>query len=425
MHDNQSLTYAQQFDRLVCVYCFDPNIVNDRRYQVTGMGSKRLALTLVALRDLSQQLSTMGQHVHVVFGDLVAQIVELTTQAHIDTFIVSRQFGNYERAQIQHIASVLPHVNLIESDNYTLFNSHDLPWLETELPKQFSPFRHKAEALNIAPCQAEVTQLPQPALAPPEHTELPDWMPIPDAKQAQFKGGERAAMAHLGDYFGSELPNTYKQTRNALTGWGNSSKLSVYLSLGCLSVKRVAHILHAYQHKHGRNDDNQWLLVELLWREFFQWHALNIGKQLYNFQGQAKNAPLTTFYPERFKAWCTGTTPYPIVNAAMKELSATGYISNRARQIVASCLVNELQVDWRYGAAWFQHHLLDYDVAVNWGNWQYIAGVGVDPRGGRHFNLTKQTQLYDPNGDYIAWWGGTASHNTLDQRDMVDWPITS
>ena len=107
----------------------------------------------------------------------------------------------------------------------------------------------------------------------------------------------------------------------------------------------------------------------------------------------------------------------------------TGYLSNRARQIVASCLVNELSVDWRYGAAWFEEQLIDYDAAVNWGNWQYIAGVGVDPRGGRHFNLDKQAAIYDPEGKYQIRWGsqsdkGCLSNQVLDSVDAADWPVS-
>ena len=84
-----------------------------------------------------------------------------------------------------------------------------------------------------------------------------------------------------------------------------------------------------------------------------------------------------------------------------------------------------MSVDWRYGAAWFEEHLIDYDAAVNWGNWQYIAGVGVDPRGGRHFNIEKQTVLYDPNGDYQAKWTKkiTQENLTLDTVDAADWPV--
>jgi deoxyribodipyrimidine photo-lyase len=107
----------------------------------------------------------------------------------------------------------------------------------------------------------------------------------------------------------------------------------------------------------------------------------------------------------------------------MHQLKQTGWISNRGRQIVASCLVNELQLDWRFGAAWFEQELIDYDVASNWGNWQYLAGVGADPRGKRHFNIEKQTQQYDPEGAFIDRWQGRARMLATDTVDAADWPI--
>jgi deoxyribodipyrimidine photo-lyase len=90
----------------------------------------------------------------------------------------------------------------------------------------------------------------------------------------------------------------------------------------------------------------------------------------------------------------------------MRQLVATGWMSNRGRQIAASCLIHEYGIDWRYGAAFFEKHLIDYDVASNYGNWQYIAGVGADPRGGRVFNIEKQTAQYDPEGVFTAKWDG-------------------
>jgi deoxyribodipyrimidine photo-lyase len=88
-------------------------------------------------------------------------------------------------------------------------------------------------------------------------------------------------------------------------------------------------------------------------------------------------------------------------------------------------LVNELGVDWRYGAAWFEERLIDYDAAVNWGNWQYIAGVGADPRGGRHFNIEKQSETFDPEGVYQAKWTNEdqATSQTVDTVDASDWPV--
>ena len=109
----------------------------------------------------------------------------------------------------------------------------------------------------------------------------------------------------------------------------------------------------------------------------------------------------------------------------MNQLRETGWISNRARQIVASCFVNELELDWRYGAAWFQEQLVDYDVGSNWGNWQYLAGVGADAKDRRWFNLEKQQAQFDPDGSFIERWQGhtsgtpTARHSV----DAADWPV--
>ena len=86
-------------------------------------------------------------------------------------------------------------------------------------------------------------------------------------------------------------------------------------------------------------------------------------------------------------------------------------------------MVNELGLDWRYGAAYFEQQLLDYDVSCNWGNWQYIAGVGADVRGGRHFNLDKQTALYDPDHEFIDKWQGRSNLAALDSVDAADWPL--
>jgi deoxyribodipyrimidine photo-lyase len=93
----------------------------------------------------------------------------------------------------------------------------------------------------------------------------------------------------------------------------------------------------------------------------------------------------------------------------MRQLKHTGFMSNRGRQLVASCLVHELGLNWQYGAAYFEQMLIDFDPASNWGNWQYLAGVGSDPRGLRRFNLAKQTQTYDPDGEFIAYWSSYTS----------------
>jgi deoxyribodipyrimidine photo-lyase len=108
----------------------------------------------------------------------------------------------------------------------------------------------------------------------------------------------------------------------------------------------------------------------------------------------------------------------------MKQLNVTGFMSNRGRQLAASCLVHELGLDWRYGAAYFEQQLIDFDVASNYANWQYLAGVGADPRGHRKFDLSKQTLQYDPEQTFIQYWQGQASQLPLDDVDQADWPIS-
>jgi deoxyribodipyrimidine photo-lyase len=107
---------------------------------------------------------------------------------------------------------------------------------------------------------------------------------------------------------------------------------------------------------------------------------------------------------ELFKKWCFGQTGVDFVDALMRELLHTGFMSNRGRQNAASYLVHDLQINWMWGAAWFEHLLIDYDVYSNYGNWQYVAGVGNDPREGRKFNIKRQQETYDPDNLYINYW---------------------
>ena len=128
------------------------------------------------------------------------------------------------------------------------------------------------------------------------------------------------------------------------------------------------------------------------------------GAALYRARGLGTlSAP--THNPQGFERWRTGHTGQPLVDAGMRELAATGWLSNRMRQIVASYLIHDLGGDWRAGAAWFEHLLIDFDPCSNQGNWTYIAGRGTDPRGGRRFNTDKQTQDHDPDGHYRRLWG--------------------
>ena len=129
------------------------------------------------------------------------------------------------------------------------------------------------------------------------------------------------------------------------------------------------------------------------------------GNKYFLEEGFSGNKPETAKNQEAlFEKWKNGETGIPFIDANMRELNLTGFMSNRGRQNVASYLVKDLKVNWTWGAAYFEEKLIDYNPASNWGNWAYVAGVGNDPRDNRYFNIEKQAQQYDPKGEYVKLW---------------------
>lgn len=432
LDDNPALIRAAQSDALLCVFCVDQRWFSPHRYHISSMGTHRWHFLQQSLAELTTALNGLDQHLYIEYGYPEQQLSALVVRHKINRLVCSRQSGSDERKVLRLLKERFPRLEIEEVDGTTLFDQQQLPMALPELLKGFTPFRKQMETLSVPPPAQAPLSLPRPVLrAVPAHTE-PDWIPgryrRPAASQPQLSiaamgGGESAGRAQLKSYFNSELPSSYKQARDQLDGWDNSSKLSAWLNHGCLSLRRVNQTLRDYEKANGSNESTGWLFFELLWREYFQWLALAQGDAMFALKGLAKKPQHGCLHPERYQKWCNGNTPWPLVNACMRQLKETGYLSNRGRQIAASCFVNELEMDWRYGAAWFEHQLIDYDVAVNWGNWQYIAGVGVDPRGGRHFDIAKQTALYDPDGSFVNQWAPAAPEPALDSVDAADWPI--
>jgi deoxyribodipyrimidine photo-lyase len=423
--DNPALLCAANSDRLLMVYCVDPRQLHPRRYHTAQLGYGRRQFLHEGLVDLENVLQTYQQSIHMCYGHTADELSRLIDEHNVSRLVCSRQSGSDERATLNKLSARFTDLSIEQVDNSTLFSSQALPFAVGELPPSFTPFRKVAEKQAIA------HPLPAPTVLPPSPSEMNSHVilnllkPAAPPSQALFQGGQRAAHAHLERYFSGDLPLHYKVVRNALDGFDNSSKFSAWLNQGSLSVRRLFHRLKDYERDVAANESTYWLFFELLWREYFQWHALQIGNHLFKFGGiRQPNRNPGCFYPERYQRWCAGNTPFPLVNACMKQLLATGYMSNRGRQIVASCLINELGMDWRYGAAWFEHHLLDYNVGANWGNWQYIAGVGADPRGGRHFNIDKQAATYDPDGAFVRRWSPEPVQIQLDSIGIDDWPLT-
>lgn len=254
--------------------------------------------------------------------------------------------------------------------------------------------------------------------------------------------GETEALEHLRSYSCGPLIH-YKQQRNGMVGVEYSSKLSPYLAHGCLTARTVYHVIKQAQLlsqvplgsttsqecsmssssslEAQLQESVDLLVAHLLWRDYMHFYAMNKGRNLFHRYGrrlhrEEDRSSLKQWSRDinLFQKWQLGQTGYPFIDASMRELLHTGYMSNRGRQNVVSFLVNELIMDWTWGAQHFESHLLDYDVAANYGNWQYLVGIGSDPRTkpstptsalqGRYFNLVKQALLYDPQAQFVRMW---------------------
>jgi len=418
LEDNPALASATVADSLLCVYL----LPKPRPWcNLRGLGPQRDRFLRESLQTLKVDLQAMGQDLMVLEGSPELVLPNLVHRFGIDRISTSDTPGWYEKKAIRFLEEKLPRLLKIFRGP-ALFDSEQLPFSLEDLPHNFSPFRRKVEKLTIP------GPLAKPAAFPPPPSAQFDAIPRAAASPhpgLPLPGGSAAGLRRLDQFlFQTHAIADYKQTRNDLDGLAGSSTLSPWLANGALSVRTVAHQIFRYEREHVANESTYWLYFELLWREFFHWRAVVDGKSLFKQTGRQGRRLLTTFEPRQFARWCAGDTDYALVNALMRQLLATGWMSNRGRQIAASCLINELGLDWRYGAAFFEQQLIDYDVGSNYGNWQYLAGVGSDPRGGRHFNLEKQAAQYDPDGLFTTKWGGFRPRQPEHVVDGADWPIS-
>lgn len=300
---------------------------------------------------------------------------------------------------------------------------------ETDIALQFKPFVIPEDYDGL-----------EKALVEPVKAFLKNMPPFPpNAVTAHpFKGGEQQGQERLAYVIREAVALKYKETRNGLLGNDFSTKFSAYLAQGSLTARQIHHTLVGYEDGtddqfeavdgfgKGENDGTKAVRQELLWRDYMRLYHRNIGKTLFQAHGvkhykdpskkpQWKTSDSEKADPDQdpspaaigdiIQRFLEGKTGMGLIDASQRELLHTGYTSNRARQNVANFLAKHLNIDWRYGAEWYEMLLIDYDVSSNWANWQYVSGVGNDPRSeSRFFNPVKQAFDYDSTGEYVRAW---------------------
>ncbi len=414
LHDHEPLQRAlKQKTAIAPVYCFDPRHFGKTPHGFPKTGAFRAQFLLESVADLRASLQKRGSDLIVRVGKPEEVVPAIARELGATAVYFHEEATAEEIAVEERLIRALKDQGTAHQSFWgaTLYAPDDLPFGTDEIPEVFTQFRKRVESQSdVRSPFASPKALPAlGAIAPGELPTLADLglePPSPDKRGVlAFRGGETAGLARLQHYFWqSDRLSVYKETRNGMLGADYSSKFSPWLALGCLSPRYIHDQVLTYEDDRTANDSTYWLIFELLWRDYFRFICLKHGNQIFRAAGlQGVEIPWKEDWP-RFELWTRGETGFPLVDANMRELAATGFMSNRGRQNVASFLTKNLGIHWHMGAEWFESLLIDYDVCSNWGNWNYTAGVGNDARGFRFFNILKQSKDYDPDGRYVKHW---------------------
>jgi len=421
-HDNEALQWAHRNgDFVIPLYCFDPlHFAGSYHFGFEKTAQHRAKFLLESVEDLRQTLSKQGTDLIIRHQSPVDAVKDLisrcNSRAPVSAIVMQQEITDEEQkveASIQRVADD-KNIKFHSFWGLTLYHKSDIPFRISEIPDTYTQFRKSVETQSKI--RDPVTMPEKLRSLPPielDHGQVPTMAVLgvkensrsPPSNAFPFPGGESAALDRLQRYlWGSDAIATYKETRNRLLGENYSTKFSPWLALGCLSPRQIHAEIRRYETERVANQSTYWVLFELIWRDYFKFVCLRYGDAVFQLEGiMGKSLPWKQD-KDMFKAWCEGKTGVPFVDANMRELLQTGWMSNRGRQNVASFLVKDLGLDWRLGAEWFESLLLDHDVCSNYGNWNYTAGIGNDPRENHKFNMVKQGLDYDPDGEYIRTW---------------------
>ena len=384
--DHTALWHALQSNFPVLpIFIFDPEILSQ-----FPENDSRVHFIYNKLQELNKLVSIENRGIAQYYGTVESVFNHLLKEFDIQGVYTNE---DYEPASIERDQMVSA---LLSVHNIPLYSFKDqLIFAKNEVCKPdgspyvvYTPFMKKWKE-NYA------TQKP---LVHPSDSELSKLLQMDSLPRVSMTEIELTTPTHQVESYNidTEFLDTYALTRNTPSIKG--SVLGPHLRFGTLSIRKLVRLAYA-------SSKQEIFLNELIWREFFSsilWHfphtITKSFKPAYDTIKWRNN-------PEEFKAWCEGKTGYPLVDAGMRELNKTGYMHNRVRMVVASFLCKHLLIDWRWGEAYFAEKLLDYEIASNIGNWQWVAGCGVDAAPYfRIFNPTEQLKKFDSDKKYIHKW---------------------
>jgi deoxyribodipyrimidine photo-lyase len=378
-----------------CVFVFDTTILD-----ALPRRDRRVEFILRAVEEVDAALRAMGGALIVRHGDPLVEIPRLAAELGVSAVYANR---DYEPAAIARDAEVKRRTASADFHDFkdqVIFDRGEVMTQGGTPFSVFTPYKN-AWLKKLDPTDLHSWPIEEYAsrLAPPRNDS-----PLPTLRDLGFETTDLAALgvpvgmsgaqALFRDFI--ERIDDYAGTRD-FPGIHGTSCLSPHLRFGTLSIRQLA----AYAHAQTGRGAATWL-SELVWRDFYHailWHHPRVATQCFK---PAFDALRWDDAPDLFDAWRAGRTGYPLVDAAMRQLTATGWMHNRLRMVVASFLTKDLGLDWRQGEAWFAEKLLDFDLAANNGGWQWAASTGCDAQPWfRIFNPITQSEKFDTEGRFI------------------------
>jgi deoxyribodipyrimidine photo-lyase len=391
IHDNTALNTALGCsNQVIAGFILDDRQIKPHKYQ----SKPALSFMLESLADLEAQLQAVGTNLSLFEGLPTEIITQLHKQHTIQAVFINRDYTPFSRLRDYEMAQqcqalniafhVLPDALLTEPEQAV--KSDGSPY------KVFTAFYNNARQLPV-PVPQDLKQ--HNFLDLPSTVNLKAFSDAFTLPTMSIQAGRTGALSLLDNI--SRCAD-YTDTRD-FPALDSTSHLSAHLKFGTVSVREVFYGIVA------ELGQEHLLIRQLYWRDFFTHIAFHFPKVFGASFTDKYNALVWDNDRLKFSAWSEGKTGFPIVDAGMRELNATGFMHNRVRMIVASFLVKDLHISWRWGERYFAQHLMDYDPCVNNGNWQWAASTGVDAQPYfRIFNPWLQQQKFDPDCEYIYRW---------------------
>ncbi|KEY19834.1 DASH family cryptochrome [Kaistella antarctica] len=404
LQDNEALFVAtKDCDELVFCYSIEQSLFENIDLGFRKADINRFKFLEQSITDLQHNLENLGGHLVIGSESSLQLLPKLIEDFEITEIYAEEEYASEELSLINQLKNLLPAINYHLFWGKTLYHKRDIPFDIANIPltskayripagQEAEPRRTFPVPQNLKSCKhAKSTKFPSYSNYGFTKKEYNEASPF-------LEGGETLALERLQYYtFKSELLTGYRWSRNKSEGLDYSSKFSPYLALGCISPRTIFEVVKEYEQLIKKNQSTWWLIFELVWRDYFTFKGMRFGDEIFKTKGYKDKEVDFENDPAKFKRWCNGTTGIPFIDAHMRQLNETGYMSNRGRVNCASYFVYDLKIDWTWGAAYFESKLIDYDVSSNWMNWHMQAFEIY------YTNPVHQSNKYNSQ-DYIRKW---------------------